>query len=184
MGVDAGDVAPREVGELGERAHTAQVAPPAAPDGKRRAPVAVARERPVDVVGQPLAEAAVFDVARGASRPSHWPRADRPCAWTWRCTSWACPSRSAASGNASSAGTSARTGQRRMSRPADSSRSLISVLAARTSRPTSQSMSEVNRPSGPTGLSDGRPLSRPICRSISPKAGARCTSPVPSSVVT
>src|SRR6185295_3011466 len=38
------------------------VAGGAAPDRQRRAPVAVARERPVDVVLQPLAEAAVLDV--------------------------------------------------------------------------------------------------------------------------
>ncbi len=36
----------------------------AAPDGQRRAPVALARERPVDVVAEPVAEAPVLDVRR------------------------------------------------------------------------------------------------------------------------
>ena len=39
-----------------------QLALAAAPNRQRRAPVAVARERPVDVVLQPFAEAAVLDV--------------------------------------------------------------------------------------------------------------------------
>ena len=60
----------------------------------------------------------------------------------------------------------------------------MTVLLARTSCPASHAISSVKRPSGPTGFSEGSPFSRPIWRSISPKAGARCTSPVPSSVVT
>lgn len=49
-------------GELGERAHAGEVVLLAAPDRQRGAPVAVAGERPVDVVVQPVAEAAVLDV--------------------------------------------------------------------------------------------------------------------------
>ncbi len=60
----------------------------------------------------------------------------------------------------------------------------MSWFASRTSRPDSQAMASVNLPSAPTGLKDGRPFSRPIWRSTSPKAGARWTKPVPSSVVT
>ena len=48
--------------ELVERADHRDVVLLAAPDGQRRAPVALARERPVDVVLQPVAEAAVLDV--------------------------------------------------------------------------------------------------------------------------
>ena len=62
--IDAGDVAAAELGELGQRADAVQMPAAAAPDGQRRAPVAVARERPVDVVGQPFAEPAVADVRR------------------------------------------------------------------------------------------------------------------------
>ena len=66
------DVGPVRVGQLAARAllHFRQraedlgVAVLAAPDGQRRAPVALARDRPVDVVLQPLAEAAVLDVRR------------------------------------------------------------------------------------------------------------------------
>jgi hypothetical protein len=52
------------LGQLGERADRLDVAVLAAPDRQRRAPVALARDRPVDVVLQPLAEAAVLDVRR------------------------------------------------------------------------------------------------------------------------
>ena len=54
---------PGELRELGDRAD-ARVVPAvvAAPHRDRRAPVAVARERPVDVVLEPVAEAAVLDV--------------------------------------------------------------------------------------------------------------------------
>ncbi len=50
------------VAQFGDAAHAVHVAFVAAPDGQRRAPVAVARQRPVDVVLEPLAKAAVFDV--------------------------------------------------------------------------------------------------------------------------
>ena len=48
--------------ELGQRAHHLHAAVSAAPHRQRRAPVALARERPVDVALQPVAEAAVLDV--------------------------------------------------------------------------------------------------------------------------
>ena len=51
-----------ELLELGERADRDRVAGLVAPDRQRRAPVALARDRPVDVVLQPLAEAPVLDV--------------------------------------------------------------------------------------------------------------------------
>ena len=91
--VDPRDVAPAQVRQLGQRADAAHVAPPAAPDRQRRAPVAVARQGPVDVVLQPLAEAPVLDVRRVPVHASGWPPAGRPCGSTWRCTSSACPSR-------------------------------------------------------------------------------------------
>jgi hypothetical protein len=50
--------------EIGEGADRSRVAVLAAPDRQRRAPVALARDRPVDVVLQPLAEAAGLDVLR------------------------------------------------------------------------------------------------------------------------
>ncbi len=53
-----------EVGELGEGAHAGEVVLGAAPDREGGAPVAVAGERPVDVVVQPVAEAAVLDRLR------------------------------------------------------------------------------------------------------------------------
>ena len=60
--VDVAHVAPGQLGELGQRADAEDVAVVAPPDGKRGAPVAVARERPVDVVLQPLPEPPVADV--------------------------------------------------------------------------------------------------------------------------
>ena len=56
--VTAGQV--RQLGTGGDRGDLA--APLAAPQRQRRAPVARARQRPVDVVGQPVAVAAVADV--------------------------------------------------------------------------------------------------------------------------
>ena len=54
----------RALPQLGERADAVDVLGVrlAAPDRQRRAPVALARQRPVDVVLQPLAEAPVLDV--------------------------------------------------------------------------------------------------------------------------
>ena len=62
--VDPRHVPPAQVRELGQGPDAAQVAPPAAPDRQRRPPVAVARQGPVDVVLEPLAEAPVADVGR------------------------------------------------------------------------------------------------------------------------
>ena len=62
--VRVGQLAARALLHLGERAEHLGVPRFAAPDGQRRAPVALARDRPVDVVLQPLAEAAVLDVRR------------------------------------------------------------------------------------------------------------------------
>ena len=53
-----------ELLELGERADRHRLAGLVAPHRQRRAPVALARDRPVDVVLQPLAHAAVLDVLR------------------------------------------------------------------------------------------------------------------------
>ena len=53
--------------ELGQRAHHLHAAVGAAPHRQRRAPVALARQRPVDVALQPVAEAPVLDVLRDAS---------------------------------------------------------------------------------------------------------------------
>ena len=77
---------PERALDLGERAERLDVAVLAAPDRQRRAPVALARDRPVDVVLQPLAEAPVLDVRRvpvdrlvGRQQPvAHRRRADVP----------------------------------------------------------------------------------------------------------
>ncbi len=45
-------------------------------------------------------------------------------------------------------------------------------------------MAATKRPAVSTGLTTGRSLSRPMRMSSSPKAGAMCTMPVPSVVVT
>ena len=62
--VGDGSVAERSRSSATEPTHStcAAAGVGAAPDRQRRAPVAVARERPVDVVLQPFAEAAVLDV--------------------------------------------------------------------------------------------------------------------------
>src|SRR3712207_7672833 len=52
----------RQLLELVEGADAVQVALAAAPDRQRRAPVALARQGPVHVVLQPVAEAPVLDV--------------------------------------------------------------------------------------------------------------------------
>ena len=64
--------------ELGERADHLQAAVGAAPHRQRRAPVALARQRPVDVALQPVAEAPVLDVRRIPVDRSRWRRAARP----------------------------------------------------------------------------------------------------------
>ena len=77
----SGSARPERSSTLGEGAQALDVAVRAAPHRQRRAPVALARDRPVDVVLQPAAEAPVLDVRRGASRPSRWRRAGgRACA--------------------------------------------------------------------------------------------------------
>ena len=84
--VRVGQLAARALLDLGERAQALRVAVLAAPDGQRRAPVALARDRPVDVVLQPLAEAPVLDVRRvpgdglvgGEQALAHRRRADVP----------------------------------------------------------------------------------------------------------
>ncbi len=60
--VDPGDVASGQLAQLGQRADRRLVALGTPPDRQRRAPVALARERPVDVVLEPVAEAAALDV--------------------------------------------------------------------------------------------------------------------------
>ncbi len=63
MEVEVGEVAARPLGELGDRADArVGAAVVAAPHRQRRAPEAVARQRPVDVVLEPVAEAPVLDV--------------------------------------------------------------------------------------------------------------------------
>ena len=62
--VEVGQVSPRSLLELADRSDARVVPAGAAPDGQRRAPVAVPGERPVDVALQPLAEPAVLDVLR------------------------------------------------------------------------------------------------------------------------
>ena len=52
----------RELVQLGERADRLHVLVRAAPHRQRRAPVALARQRPVDVALEPVAEAPVLDV--------------------------------------------------------------------------------------------------------------------------
>ena len=157
----------------------------AAPDRERRAPEAVARQRPVDVVLEPVAEAPVLDVlgvpadrlvlaqqrvlVRGGARePRGLGPVDR-----------------AACRSASSAGTSACSRRRCTSRPAAASASMSAGSASFTNCPACAG-TDVGRtaPRRSTGLSIGRPSRSATSRSISPNAGARCTMPEPSSMVT
>ena len=72
--------------QLGERADALRVAVLAAPHRQRRAPVALARDRPVDVVLEPAPEAPVLDVlgvpvdglVGGQQAVAHLRRADEP----------------------------------------------------------------------------------------------------------
>ena len=64
VGVDVVDVTTAQLAELVAGPDAGQVVRLAAPDRQGRAPEAVARQSPVDVVLQPLAEAAVADVPR------------------------------------------------------------------------------------------------------------------------
>ena len=80
----------------------------ALPDRQRRAPVALARQRPVDVALEPLAEAPVLDVLRVPPDLARSRRASgRGRRWCG-CTSSPSRSRAAASRSASSAGRRAR----------------------------------------------------------------------------
>ena len=56
--------------------------------------------------------------------------------------------------------------------------------ASFTNRPVYAGTVWSKAPSASTGLSTGRPSARPTAASSSPKAGARCTMPEPSSVLT
>ena len=62
MEVEAREVAAGEVGELGHAADARVMPTLAAPHGQGRAPVAVAREGPVDVALEPVAEASVLQM--------------------------------------------------------------------------------------------------------------------------
>ena len=65
MQIEVGEVATRPFREFGHRPDEGVVAAVlATPEGQRCAPIAVARQRPVDVVLEPLAEPAVLDVRR------------------------------------------------------------------------------------------------------------------------
>ena len=119
--VDAGHVGAGELGELGARADARDVTLLAAPDRQRRAPVAVARERPVDVVREPLAEPAVADVLGVPVDRLRSRAACRPCGAWWPRTSSACPSRGGRRCTASSAGPSACASSARCSTPRRSS---------------------------------------------------------------
>ena len=109
----------------------------AAPHRQRRAPVALARERPVDVVAEPVAEAPVLDVRRVPGDRLVGRRAARRAASSWRCTTTVWRSTAAACRSASSAGRSARTPRTRSSRPRASRSSISSCVssASLTKRP-------------------------------------------------
>ncbi len=64
MQVEIGQLAPGQFLEFGDRTHAVIIAFAVGPDRQRRAPEALARQRPVDVVLEPVAEAAVADVLR------------------------------------------------------------------------------------------------------------------------
>lgn len=67
----------------------------------------------------------------------------------------------------------------------DSFRSLmITGLASNTIRPSYGGTCAVKRPPGSSGCTTSMPLAVARSMSSSPKAGARCTIPVPLSVVT
>ena len=166
----------------------------AAPDRQRRPPVAVARERPVDVVLQPFAEAAVLDVLGvPADRLVVGEQlvAGRGGA---RCTSWSSRSRGAACRSASSAGRRARRAARGRagrgrSRSVDEAAGRLTPfheLAGEADDSVVEGAVGADRVV--EGARDGRveearsrrrPGSRPRRR-----AGAMWTRPVPSSVVT
>ena len=177
--VDARHVAPAQVGQLGQRADAAHVPAPAAPDRQRRAPVAVARQGPVDVVLEPLAEAPVLDVRRV---PVHGLVGRQQVVLAGRRGD--VPARLAPVDQRRAAAPAVRVrvdvGEAAQQQPLGLQPVVDVVVGlpdvhARPATPTAS----VKRPSGPTGFSEGRPFSRPIWRSISPKAGARCTKPRP-----
>ena len=61
---------------------------------------------------------------------------------------------------------------------------MMSSSASFTKRPRYGGTVASKVPSGPTGLSTGRPSARAVSMSSAPNAGARCTMPEPSSVLT
>ena len=136
-----GDLAAGALAQLGDRAGAeaaVAVLAGALPDRQRRAPVAVAGERPVDVVLEPFAEAAVLDVLRvPADRLVVGEQLGRGPA-RWRRTSSTWRSRGAACRSASSAGRRARRPARgRAGRGARGRRSAPAVTSGSlTKRPS------------------------------------------------
>src|SRR5688500_7405171 len=59
--VEVGEVLPRALAQLRERPDASGMALLASPYRQGRSPVAIARQGPVDVVGEPIAETAVLD---------------------------------------------------------------------------------------------------------------------------
>ncbi len=175
------------------------VAPRAAPQRQRRAPVALARERPVDVVRQPVPEAPVLDVRRVPRRRSRWPPASARGPPSCGCTSSPSRSRSAASRSASSADRSARSRSRLNKQAArvevrDQLLRQLGVLdeAALVGAPLAAAHPPVVGAVRPDRVVQRRRIGRgrrsrsprAASKSSSPNAGAMCTRPVPSSVVT
>ena len=173
----------RHLAQLGDAAHAMRVALLAAPHGQRRAPVAVARQGPVDVVLEPLAEAAVLDVlgvpgdglVGGQQVVLDGRRLHVP-------------------------GRLGVVEQRRVAAPAERIAVLVGHLGQQQAallqvgddgrvgvfdervRPGRDLGHEA--PGGVDQVDTGRSLSRPTRMSSSPKAGAMCTMPVPSPTVT
>ncbi len=186
--VEVGEVAARALGELGDRADArVGAAVVAAPHRQRGAPEPVARQRPVDVVLQPVAETSVLDVLGVPADGLVLAQERRPCGPTCARTRWAWPSRSAACRSASSAGTSGCSRRRARARPTPPSASMMAGSASFTNVPVHGVLPvgvSTKVAAGPTGLSIGSPSASATSRSISPNAGARCTMPEPSSTVT
>ena len=61
---------------------------------------------------------------------------------------------------------------------------MMAGSASLTNTPAQGATSATKRPSVSTAFTTGRSFSRPTRMSSSPKAGAMCTMPVPSPVVT
>ncbi len=183
--VQARKVTPGQLGKLGDRANrNLVVAALALPDRQRRAPVALATQRPIDVVLQPVAKAPVLDVPRHPvdllvqldQAVFELAGADVP-------------------------GAAGIVQQRRVAAPAEGVGVGVGAgaeeQAARLQVLDDQRVGvfdELPAPGahlGDEGAVIGRPSSGPAgripsaaCISSAPKAGAMCTRPVPSSVVT